>query len=242
MAERDNGPDLAASVWLRQPADKPRSKSQPGLSLDRIVAAAVELLDAEGTAALSMRRLAADLGSSTMSLYWYVSTKHDLLEYAIDHVMGEVVIPPEGQPWQPRITALTRALRVALLRHAWAAQLVSTTVNLGPNSLRVTDTAYKIMQTADLTADEVEYATNLVGQYAYGAAMAEAQWFERTAAASVSYEELQAQATAALKADGRFPSVVERMERVTGSGTQDRDRQFDYGLAAIIAGIEATRS
>ncbi|MFE2340376.1 TetR/AcrR family transcriptional regulator, partial [Streptomyces sp. NPDC059431] len=81
------------SVWLAaRPAVRARRRSEApsGLDRDRITAATVRLLDAEGLARFSMRRLAAELGVTAMSLYWYVDTKHDLLELALDSALGEL--------------------------------------------------------------------------------------------------------------------------------------------------------
>ncbi|MFE2309823.1 TetR/AcrR family transcriptional regulator, partial [Streptomyces sp. NPDC059411] len=90
------------SVWLAaRPAVRARRRSEApsGLDRDRITAATVRLLDAEGLARFSMRRLAAELGVTAMSLYWYVDTKHDLLELALDSALGELdrsAGPPGG--------------------------------------------------------------------------------------------------------------------------------------------------
>lgn len=85
------------SVWLTERPPLKRKAEQPaGLARDKIVAATVRLLDADGLAKFSMRRLAAELGVTAMSVYWYVDTKDDLLELALDSVMGEMRLPDEA--------------------------------------------------------------------------------------------------------------------------------------------------
>ncbi|WP_405779016.1 TetR/AcrR family transcriptional regulator [Streptomyces sp. NBC_00859] len=92
-ADRAKGP-TRTSVWLGGKVTRNRRTDQPdGLDLDKITAATVRLLDAEGLAKFSMRRLAAELGVTAMSVYWYVDTKDDLLELALDAVMGELALP-----------------------------------------------------------------------------------------------------------------------------------------------------
>ncbi|MEW2583145.1 TetR/AcrR family transcriptional regulator [Streptomyces virginiae] len=90
--------ETRTSVWLVHRPTTParrRTEAPSGLDRERITAATVRLLDAEGLARFSMRRLAAGLGVTAMSLYWYVDTKHDLLELALDRALGE--LSPGGQ-------------------------------------------------------------------------------------------------------------------------------------------------
>lgn len=92
VSAADRAKDPArTSVWLNhRPPSRARKSDQPaGLDRDRITAATVRLLDAEGLAKFSMRRLAAELNVTAMSLYWYVDTKDDLLELALDSVYSE---------------------------------------------------------------------------------------------------------------------------------------------------------
>src|ERR687893_1971585 len=89
---------FTSSVWTR-----PRRArgGQPALSREQIVRAAIEILDAEGAAGLSMRRLGTRLGSGATSLYWHVAHKDELLELAVDEVLGEVYVPEAGDtPWR----------------------------------------------------------------------------------------------------------------------------------------------
>ncbi|MBL1096377.1 TetR/AcrR family transcriptional regulator [Streptomyces coffeae] len=87
-----------SSVWLSERKPPRRKADQQPVGLDRlkIVAATIRLLDAEGLAGFSMRRLAAELGVTAMSVYWYVDTKDHLLELALDAAMGEIVLPIEA--------------------------------------------------------------------------------------------------------------------------------------------------
>lgn len=139
------------SVWLTvrpaAPASR-RSEAPSGLDRERITAAAVRLLDAEGLARFSMRRLAAGLGVTAMSLYWYVDTKHDLLELALDRVLGELaftpgpapdVLPaPDGPPgpggWPGRLRALARAYHRILTEHPWVVPPTAAYPNIGPHA------------------------------------------------------------------------------------------------------------
>ena len=97
----------------------------------------MRLLDAEGMAKFSMRRLAAELNVTAMSVYWYVDTKDDLLELALDAVFGELELPdPEsGEDWRDQLRALAAGYRALLVRHPWVSPLIGTFLNIGPHSM-----------------------------------------------------------------------------------------------------------
>src|SRR5689334_1586028 len=118
-SDRRSGKAPRPSVWL---ADRDRDRDQErggrrgggrpsGLDRDRITEATVRLLDAEGLEKFSMRRLAAALDVTAMSVYWYVDTKDDLLELALDRAFGELALPgPDtGEDWRDELRALARA-------------------------------------------------------------------------------------------------------------------------------------
>src|SRR6516162_2662775 len=94
MSEPDRAdlPDTVAVAWGVR--DRPHKGPRPGLSLERIVAAAVRLADAEGLAAVSMSRVAAELGAAPMSLYRHVTAKDELLTLMLDAAYG----PYPAQP------------------------------------------------------------------------------------------------------------------------------------------------
>ncbi|MFD0330344.1 TetR/AcrR family transcriptional regulator [Streptacidiphilus monticola] len=105
-------------VWARQTRGGGRGP-QPSLSVDRIVESAVALADTEGVDAVSMRRVASELGVGTMSLYRYVETKDDLLDLMTDQVMGEALTTPDDPAlgWRFRLRALALRYRQVMLRH-----------------------------------------------------------------------------------------------------------------------------
>lgn len=126
------------SVWLEGKVRRGGRGGQPsGLDRERITEVTVRLLDAEGLAKFSMRRLAAELNVTAMSVYWYVDTKDDLLELALDAAFGELTLPdPDGdEDWRDQLRALAREYRTLLVRHPWLSPLAGTFLNIGPNSL-----------------------------------------------------------------------------------------------------------
>src|SRR5918995_3143148 len=96
---------------------------KPGLALATIVATAVELADAEGLAAVSMRKVAERLGRSAMALYTYVPGKAELLDLMLDTVYGEDVAPAPDGGWRVAAEAPARATWELYLRHPWVLQV-----------------------------------------------------------------------------------------------------------------------
>lgn len=168
----DPGSDRA-SVWLAaRPAVRARRRSEApsGLDRDRITAATVRLLDAEGLARFSMRRLAAELGVTAMSLYWYVDTKHDLLELALDSALGELdrSAGPPGEGWTGRLRSLARGYRGLLVDHPWVAPLTAAYPNIGPHARAFEAALQRLLDGTGLT-DAVRPGAHLaVSQFLHG--------------------------------------------------------------------------
>ncbi|MFE5490022.1 TetR/AcrR family transcriptional regulator [Streptomyces virginiae] len=176
--------ETRTSVWLVHRPTTParrRTEAPSGLDRERITAATVRLLDAEGLARFSMRRLAAGLGVTAMSLYWYVDTKHDLLELALDRALGE--LSPGGQAlgepalsagsgggpaetgWPGGLKCLARAYRRVLADHPWVAPLSAAYPNIGPHARAFDAALQRLMD-----------ATGLVGATRTGAQLAVRQF------------------------------------------------------------------
>jgi len=154
-------------VWARP---EPGSR-RPRYSREQIAAAALAIADAEGIEAVSMRRLATELGAGTMTLYHYVETKHDLLTLMNDAVMGELLVPEAelAAGWREALIQLAGRSRAAMLRHPWALALPHDLI--GPNSLRHIEQS--LAAVADLPvgmAEKIELIS-LVDDYALGFVM-----------------------------------------------------------------------
>jgi AcrR family transcriptional regulator len=121
-------------LWLGQ--DRPRRGRRPVFSRDGIVAAAVELADAEGLEGVTMRRVAARVGAGVMSLYSYAPDKETLVELMVDHVAGEL---PADRPvtgdWRADLKAVARLQRAHMLRHPWLPAALAVRRTPGPRTL-----------------------------------------------------------------------------------------------------------
>ena len=141
-----------------------------GLSRDQVARAALELIDADGIDALSMRRLAAHLGVGTMTLYGYVSSKTELLEAAVDAAAAEFV-PIEQDPPGSREHARANmlALRAWIKRHPGLIHLQGHDAFMRPSMAGVLRTAIDCLRGAGLPEEEMEYGVRLLISYVFGA-------------------------------------------------------------------------
>ncbi|MFE0427202.1 TetR/AcrR family transcriptional regulator [Streptomyces sp. NPDC058953] len=137
-------------------------RGEPPLSLDRIAAAAVALLDEQGIDRFTMRRLADRLGVMAPSLYWHIDTKDNVIDLAVDAVFGP---PPAGhgepvRPWRDEVTVVVAGIRATLLRHPWAnAALASRPPSVGPNFLAWMEVLQAALARAGLRGTELRSAT-----------------------------------------------------------------------------------
>ncbi|MFB8756371.1 TetR/AcrR family transcriptional regulator [Streptomyces nigra] len=247
------------SVWLE---DRPRrggrgGGSRPsGLDRDRITEATVRLLDAEGLATFSMRRLAAELNVTAMSVYWYVDTKDDLLELALDAAFGELGLPDAGTDadagtgtgtgadWRDELRALTRAYRGLLVRHPWLSPLIGTYVNIGPNSLRFSRQVRRVVRRTGLPAHGLGAAISAVLQFVYGFGTIEGHFLARSAAFGMSPDACFRHAMSSVTGSAEAADVVQdsaELMAAHGGDTVEEmwERDFDFALDLLVAGIEA---
>src|SRR4051794_16081245 len=107
----------AGLIWER--LGEPLLDVQPALSREQIVRAAMAIADADGVQALTMRRLATDLGTAAMSLYRHVLNKEDLLDLMLDRAFGEISLPAHSGDWRADLWAFAYATRTIFKRHSW---------------------------------------------------------------------------------------------------------------------------
>jgi AcrR family transcriptional regulator len=161
-------------VWEREPA-----RRRPVLSREAIVQAALAVADAEGLEAVSMRRVAAELGARTMSLYTYIERKEDLLDLMADAVAGEVVHPGElPADWRAATIAIVVRERDASRRHPWIIDLVarrSAVGRVGPNAIRHLEQTLQALRGLGLGQLETRRVAAAIADYSTGFVVREAR-------------------------------------------------------------------
>ncbi|MGW1076496.1 TetR/AcrR family transcriptional regulator [Streptomyces sp. NPDC002537] len=242
-----------ASVWLAgKPVPKRKAESDGGaLDLERIVAESIRLLDAEGLAKFSMRRLAAGLGVTAMSVYWYVDTKDDLLEIVLDEVHRVMVVPDVSDgsaDWTDQLRVLATEYRKMLSGHPWVSQLLGKYLNVGPRSMDFSNASLAVVRRSGLGHEHLTGALAAVFQFLYGFCSVESLFKERCRAVGLSEDEYYARLMGRITSTDNFAEsfqeAAELIEAQVGSGltlTQRRERDFAFALDTVIAGIETMR-
>ncbi|MGX5188723.1 TetR/AcrR family transcriptional regulator [Streptomyces avermitilis] len=237
------------SVWLEGKVSRgggSRGGQPSGLDRERITRATMRLLDAEGLAKFSMRRLAAELNVTAMSVYWYVDTKDDLLELALDAAFGELRLPAADtdEDWREQLRALATEYRGLLVRHPWLSPLAGTYLNIGPHSLDFSLTVQRVIRRTGLPAHGQMGAISAVFQFVYGFGTIEGHFIERCSAAGMSQDDYFRQAMSAVTVAPEVGEAVHQsadlMEARGGDTVEEmRERDFTFALETLIAGIEA---
>ncbi|MEU2867622.1 TetR/AcrR family transcriptional regulator [Streptomyces olivoreticuli] len=252
MASSSRADSPQASVWLAgKPVPKRKGEAEGGaLDLERIVAATVRLLDAEGLAKFSMRRLAAELGVTAMSVYWYVDTKDDLLEIVLDGINGTMVVPDVSQEdgdWREQLRLLAMEYRKMLSGHTWVTQLLGRYLNIGPRSMTYTNACLAVIRRSGVGEERITGALSAVFQFVYGFCTAEGLFKERCNAAGLTedeyFEQLMSEVSERDDYEESFKDAVDLMESQSAAMTREerREQDFGYALETVIAGIEAMR-
>lgn len=237
------------SVWLENKARRSgRGGGQPsGLDRDRITAVTVRLLDAEGLTRFSMRRLAAELNVTAMSVYWYVDTKDDLLELALDAAFGELRLPDQeadGEDWRAQLRTLATEYRTLLVRHPWLSPLAGTFLNIGPNSLAFSRVVQRVIRRTGLPAHGLTGAISAVFQFVYGYGTIEGHFLTRVADTGMTPDDYFRHAMTTVNESPSTADVIEESKKLMAARGGDTveemmDRDFTFALDLLVAGIEA---
>lgn len=137
-SQRSGAGDPARTLQLlwRDPAAIPRHGPRQGLSIDAVVDAATGLADADGLDAVTMRRVAGELGVVPMTLYTYVPGKAELLDLMLDAAYARMTrTETAGRPWPERLTAVARENWALFEVHPWAAAVSTVRPPLGPGQM-----------------------------------------------------------------------------------------------------------
>ena len=217
---------------LPQPPARPRPERQSGRrrSLDRetVVDAALRVLDAEGLDAVTIRRVAHELGTSGTALYTYVRDKDELVDLLLDRVIGEIDLSriPADLPWPEQVRAIAREMRRVFASHRNIAQATLARVPQGENALTMMDAALGRLRTADVPEEVIALGVDLLALYV----------------GSVSYEETLMDFEPAFVDElrGYFerlpPDRVGNIVALAGALTSTADR-FEFGLDVIVRGL-----
>lgn len=208
------------------------------LSREAIVLAAFDVLQAEGMDAVSMRRVASELGTGPASLYAHVANKDELLDLLYDEVVAGVpLVDPDPLLWREQVTQLWIDVRQALVRGRDIARITLGRVPMGPHALRVSEQVMTLLRMGGVPDQAVAWAVDVIGMYVSAAAVEDAVTAElgRRGRDPQDYYAQVHRYLAALPAD-RFPTMVALKAEL---GTGDGEERFRFGLELLINGLVA---
>jgi AcrR family transcriptional regulator len=231
-------------LWGRRA--RGRRGPKPALSIDGIVETAVRLADDEGLGAVSMARVAKELGFTTMSLYRYITGKDELLQLMWNaSAQGADELVLEGDGWRPRLRMWATVQREMLDRHAWITQMPMAAPPMAPNSLTFVERGLEAMDATGLTDEDTLRVIGLISSYT----LSEARMTHDAARAAA-----QASAGGATAPQWSFESLLRllvdqpsypRLHRIAWSAAIgddpsgfDEHQEFLFGLDRILDGVQ----
>jgi AcrR family transcriptional regulator len=208
---------------------RPR-RARPDLSRERVAEVALTMIEQDGLRALSMRRLADELGIGTMTLYGYFRDKDELLDAVVDAAAARIEVPRRRGTWKSQIRALMDRIRTALTEHPIGVLLRLERPMWSPGALRVSEAGVRILREAGFSRAEAARAYRSLFNYTFG--------FAAFSPREVS-EEVRRKALAALAAlqQDEYPALIDaRSELADAVGGE---AQFQHGLDLLLDGLEA---
>jgi AcrR family transcriptional regulator len=240
MPTRDSPDDLQLPpslelLWgLREPGSRgPRR----GLTLERIVEAGIHVAQTEGVGALSMARIAKELGVGTMSLYRYVASKDELLTTMVDAGLGSPPQTDAGEDWRAGLTRWAVGVRRAYQANPWALRVPISGPPLGPNNVAWLDNALAVLAHTPLTEQEKLSCVLLVSGFVRTDVTLALDFAQASGGAPQmpGYGQLLAR----LISPEAMPSLHQAIASGSLDDPDDPDAEFTFGLARILDGIEA---
>jgi AcrR family transcriptional regulator len=229
------------AAWGR--LERPPRGPKPGLSLERIVDAGVRIATEESLGAVSMSRVADELGAGTMALYRYVGSKDELLALMVDAALG---VPPvqRSRGWRAGLAAWARAYMDVLRRQPWVVRVPIAGPPITPNQIAWFEWGMRAMRGTDLPAPQKVSLLILFSGYVRNQATLEADLREAFTSGgpaqriASSYGRLLATLTDAR----RYPAIHELLSE--GAFAEDPedynpDAEFEFGLQRVLDGVDA---
>ena len=246
--ERARERQIAAAVSrAREHGNRPGARAR-GLTRADIVDIAVAVADAEGTAAVSMRRIAKDLQVGVMSLYWHVESKEELHQFMLETVQAEIEAQVPSGDWRADLAAYARNTRAAMHRHPWAIDYIGAGPPSGPQDARNADRLIGALDGLGLDIMTTIWILMTLSTYVMGATLREIQevrW-HRAAEETMSgmpegdIAEALAEFDRRVRGSGRYPYLAKVLDvGIDPDAPETRDERFEFGLSCVLDGIAA---
>jgi AcrR family transcriptional regulator len=203
------------------------------LSRERVLVAAVSLVDEAGLGSLTMRELGQRLGVEAMSLYNHVDNKDDILDGMVDLVVSEIDLPSDTADWKEAMRRRATSAQAVFTRHPWASGLVDSRQSSGPARLRYFDWVVGTLRRAGFSLEMSARAFSILDSYVYGFGR---QQLNLSAGSDMSPEEMAEAFSHAIPAD-EYPYLREMVDYAITS-VHDDGADFEFGLSLILDGLQ----
>jgi AcrR family transcriptional regulator len=223
--------------------ERPHKGPKPALSLERIVRAGVKVAETEGLSAVSMSRVAAELGAATMSLYRHVAAKDELLALMADAAYGPTpAAPGPDEGWRAGLSRCAWTMRAALRRHPWVVRIPISGLPVRPHEVAWFEEALACLRDTGLAEVQKASVIMLLSGYVRNIAATEADIEAAIRAAGGTAQEWMSsygRMLAKLADPQRFPAISRLVAAGVFDTADDPDDEFTFGLERVLDGIEA---
>ncbi|MET9432749.1 TetR/AcrR family transcriptional regulator [Streptomyces sp. NPDC006551] len=235
MPKKDEAKD--GSLWER--LERPAPAQRASLTPQRIAEVAIGLADGEGFAAVTMRRIATELGVAPMAAYRHVSGKDDLWALMVDQVSAELEPEEDVTGWRETLRAYAVQTRAMMVRHPWLAQMPTPLFALTPRRMAAAERQLASLDGLGLDVDTMMAAFRTVSAYVHGATQAEvalAQYMREQGweSADETRRGLAPQMSYLMET-GRYPTY--RRYTQGAARKDDAGWQFETGLECVLDGV-----
>jgi AcrR family transcriptional regulator len=223
-------------IW----SERAPGERRPKFTREQIAKVAIEIADREGFDAVSMRRVADELGAGTMTLYHYVRTKQDLMALMDDEIAASILVPQHEMPteWRPALHRIALASYRVFMRHPWALNALRG-VRFGPNSMRHVEQSMAAVANAPFDLQGKLDALGIVDDYVFGyvTRAAEAGMQEgfhadgRPSRAMIKFAD-------EMIATGEFPHLARLLGNESSAVAWDRIARFMNDPARFLRGLD----
>ena len=203
------------------------------LNLERTLQVALVIADDEGLDAVTMRRLARELGVEAASLYHHVNGKSQILDALVDLVAAEIEPPIPSANWRTAITQRAHNTRASLRRHPWAVSLMASRTSPGPATLGLLETGIRCFREGGFSVRQAAHAISVVDSYVHGFVLQEVNLPFR------DESELAALTAAIMETfpASEFPHLFELTVQHVLQPGYDYGKEFDTGLEVVLDGV-----
>ena len=219
-----------------QVAEPETAEPHVPLSKERVLHVAVKTADAKGLAAVSMRKLADELGAGAMSLYHYFPNKDALLDEMVDAVFSRIEAPSTDEDWKTALRKRAISTRAALTRHPWALDVMESRTTPGMANLQLHNAVVACLREAGFSIPDAVHAYSVQDAYIYGFALQEKNLPFKTREEAAAIGEMMVEQFRHLAE--AIPHSFELVDTYVARGGYDPTDEFLFGLDLILDGLE----